>query len=97
MRSTKPADKEAAESLGSDPDTVPLKHLKDAGGANPLDPESTAGVDPYRTDENPNSVRRHRRRTLDDMRKLSEEIKRSRTAPEPEKPAAKPPEKATGS
>lgn len=62
-------------------DTVPLAQLPDG----PAD-----GVDPYRTDESTASVRKPPRRTLDDMRRLSELIKRTRAGSEPASPAAKP-------
>ena len=63
-------------------DTVPLEALREE-----LLSESTteivpSGGDPYHNAKAPAPIRgqRHQRRTLDDMRKLSEEIKQSRTS-----------------
>jgi len=70
--------------VGSDPldreeDTVPLKQLREGAEA-PAAAEVPPGVDPYRTDSTPASpaARRPPRRTLDDMRELSEQIKTAR-------------------
>jgi hypothetical protein len=44
--------------------------------------ETASGVDPYRSDRQPSAAReRAPRRTLDDMRRLSETIKRARSQP----------------
>ncbi len=70
--------------LPPDPgDTVPLPVLTDENA------ESTAeiavpGVDPYRSDRPPGqATRTPPHRTLDDMRRLSEEIKQARGAAPP--------------
>jgi len=48
-------------------------------GMRPADLESTAaGADPYGTADDRRDHRKKPRRTLDDMRKLNEEIKQSR-------------------
>jgi hypothetical protein len=62
-----------------DADTVPVRHLQEDVSAE-LRKKSAPrveGFDPYSTATSPSSAEEPRR-TLDDMRKLSEEIKRNR-------------------
>jgi hypothetical protein len=63
----------------SDVDTQTVRALQDSAdvnlaGAQPAVPN----LDPYSSADSPRPVDKGRRRTLDDMRKLSEEIKRAR-------------------
>jgi hypothetical protein len=63
----------------SDVDTQTVRALQDSAdvnlaGAQPAVPN----LDPYSTADIPRPADKGRRRTLDDMRKLSEEIKRAR-------------------
>jgi hypothetical protein len=66
----------------ADVDTRTVKALQDAsdaklGAGAPPNPNDS-NHNPYSTVDNPRAPQRGPRRTLDDMRKLSEEIKRSR-------------------
>jgi hypothetical protein len=69
----------------SDVDTQTVRALQDAtdvrlGGAptpSPAGPSQTVNHDPYSSADAPRAAQKPRR-TLDDMRKLSEEIKRAR-------------------
>jgi len=64
--------------LLDDEDTVVVRKLQ---GPLQVLPERIQNTNPYNTDETPlQSFRKTRRRSLDDMRKLSEEIKRQRAA-----------------
>ena len=63
----------------ADVDTQTVRALQDSAdvklaGAQPPAPN----LDPYSTADSPRPVDKARRRTLDDMRKLSEQIKRDR-------------------
>jgi hypothetical protein len=69
----------------SDVDTQTVSALQDStdvklSGSTPTQPKSH---DPYSTAEAPRADEPKRRRTLDDMRKLSEEIKRARALKKP--------------
>ncbi len=70
----------------SDIDTQTVRALQDStdvklGGAPPTQPSSN---DPYRTADAPPPPGKGPRRTLDDMRRLSEEIKRARALKKPQ-------------
>ena len=72
----------------SDVDTRTVRALQDATDVKLGDaptpapsPSQTAHHDPYSTADAPRTPQKSPRRTLDDMRKLSEEIKRARAAP----------------
>ncbi len=70
----------------SDIDTQTVRALQDStdvklGEAPPAQPSSN---DPYSTADGPRPTGTRPRRTLDDMRKLSEEIKRSRALKKPQ-------------
>ncbi len=74
-------------------DTVPLHVLTDANAESTVE-IAVPGVDPYRSERPPGeATRKPPHRTLDDMRRLSEEIKQARgaaptseTEPTPEDP-----------
>jgi len=62
-----------------DVDTLRVKALQEASGVQLGDVPGPTGVDPYSTADIPQNVERKvPRRTLNDMRRLSEEIKRAR-------------------
>jgi hypothetical protein len=63
----------------ADVDTVPLEALRD-DLLEPTTEIAASGGDPYRTAKSSSGHLRAQRRTLDDMRRLSEEIKRARAA-----------------
>jgi hypothetical protein len=65
-------------------DTVPLEALREDRLDTTTEIASSGG-DPYRTAKSSNGHLRVPRRTLDDMRRLSEEIKRARAAKKPPK------------
>jgi hypothetical protein len=65
-------------------DTVPLAALREEQLDHTTEIASSGG-DPYRTAKSPHEYLRGPRRTLDDMRRLSEEIKRARAGKEPSK------------
>jgi len=59
-------------------DTIPVKHLPETvvlsvEGGNPV-----PGMDPYSSATSPNRFKREKRRTLDDMRRLSAQIRRAK-------------------
>lgn len=65
-------------SLGTE-DTITIEVLSSGGRESPTG-EEARGVDPYMTDQNTRSrAPRRRGRTLDDMRALSDQIKRKRS------------------
>ncbi len=67
-----------------DIDTARVKALQEAAGVELDQQPPASGSDPYRTvDTVTVPVAKPERRTLDDMRKLSEEIKRARSKKDP--------------
>jgi hypothetical protein len=68
----------------ADVDTVPLEALREDQFDTTAEIASSGG-DPYRTAKSASGHLRGTRRTLDDMRRLSEEIKRARTGRKPPK------------
>jgi len=68
----------------ADVDTVPLEALREDAFDTTTEIASPGG-DPYRTAKSANGHLRGPRRTLDDMRRLSEDIKRARTGKKPPK------------
>jgi len=64
----------------SDIDTQTVRALQDATDVKlaGVTPTPAASHDPYRSADAPHALEKKPRRTLDDMRRLSEEIKRAR-------------------
>lgn len=75
-----------ADTFSSEVDTVRVKALQEAaqGQLGNVTPPAQ-GIDPYRTANSPRNPEKKPRRTLDDMRKLSEAIKRARADQKPVK------------